>query len=101
MPGRYQLSLTPDEVRSLEHMRDHDPKPHRREKAAALLKVHAGEPVRQVAQHGLLKARQPHTVGRWLARFRERGAEGLDIASGRGRRPRFFPPQPPGGYPSR
>lgn len=100
MPERYQLTLSDEEVQRLESIRDHDPKPHRREKAAAILKVHAGESIRQVAQHGLLKSRRPHTVGRWLANFRQRGEAGLDVAAGRGRHRRFFPPQPPRSSPA-
>jgi transposase len=83
-------------VRRLESMRDRDPKAHRREKAAALLKVHAGHSIRQVAEKGLLKARRPHTVGEWVARYRQMGVAGLDVAAGRGRPARFSPPLAPG-----
>jgi transposase len=51
------LELTPRQRRLLTSVRDHHPKPHVREKAAALLKVADGWQIRDVAHFGLLRPR--------------------------------------------
>ncbi len=56
-----------------------------------MLKVAAGEPVRDVAQTGLLRPRQPDTVYDWLDRYRAAGVAGVTIRPGRGRKPAFSP----------
>jgi transposase len=84
------VCLTDDERQQLERMARLDPKPYRRERAAAILKVAAGEVAYQVAQHGLLRPRDPDTVYGWLDRFEQDGIAGLTIAPGRGRKPAFF-----------
>src|SRR5438270_244168 len=43
------LDLTPRQQKALVRVRDHDPKPHRREKAAAILNVADGGQLREVA----------------------------------------------------
>lgn len=84
--------LTADERAGLERMARTDPKPYRRERAVAILKVAAGAVAAQVARTGLLRPRDPDTVYGWLDRFEEHGLAGLTIAAGRGRKPAFFSP---------
>lgn len=90
----HRLALTPSQRRDLVALRDTAPKPHLRERAAALLKVADGAPAAQVARTGLLRPRQPDTVYRWLRRFRAEGVAGLRDRPGRGRRPAFSPSAP-------
>ena len=103
------LSLTSDQHAELVRLRDTAPKPHIRERAAALLKVAAGISAKQVARSGLLKARREETVAGWVHRYRDSGAAGLSIRPGHGRKPAFSPSPPhapgrhrrgPGGGPS-
>lgn len=72
-------------------MRDKDGKAYKRERAAAILKVAAGQSVRQVALHGLLQKRKPETVGNWLDRLEAEGISGLTIRDGRGRKAAYEP----------
>ncbi len=74
---RIELTLEPYQIKTLEHMRDHHPVPYLREKAAALLKVAAGETVEAVAQRGLLKPRKVATVRGWVKAYRDQGLGGL------------------------
>lgn len=66
-----ELTLTEPERDELQRIRDHDPRPYLREKAAALLKIAAGLCPHQVAHRGLLKHRQPRTVYRWLNHYQQ------------------------------
>lgn len=91
MPRILHLELTEAQRAELEAVRDHHARPYLREKAAALLKIAAGLPALQVAQHGLLKPREPDTVYRWLTRYTEAGVAGLSVRAGRGRKPAFSP----------
>ncbi len=93
MPKPLVLSLTPQQRTELEWMRDHDQHPYLRERAAALLKLAEGQSGLQVAQHGLLKVRDPDTVYSWYHRYQAQGLAGLHLRPGRGRKPAFFPPQ--------
>lgn len=93
-----QLALTEEHYRDLLDCREHHPKAYMREKAAAILKVAAGQSVRQVAAHGLLRSRQPKPVGRWIGRYLAEGRAGLLVRKGRGRQSAFFPSRPPGGH---
>jgi hypothetical protein len=86
-----ELHLTPAERTALEQLRDHAPQPYLRERAAALLKVADGTPASVVAEHGLLRRRQPMTLYEWLDRYAEAGLAGLKIRPGRGRKPAFSP----------
>jgi hypothetical protein len=63
---RRTLTLTGGERAELERVRDRDPRPYLREKAAALLKVADGMPALTVARSGLLKPRHPETILIWL-----------------------------------
>lgn len=80
------------ERQQLERMARSDPKPYRRERAAAILKVADGEVAYQVARRGLLRPRDPDTLYRWLDRFERDGIAGLSLSPGRGRKPAFSPP---------
>ena len=64
--NRRTLELPPTERSDLERIRNRDPRPYMRERAAALLKIADGLSVPWVARHGLLKAHHPDTVYRWL-----------------------------------
>lgn len=86
-----RIELSPEQQLTLEELRDHHPKPHLREKGAAILKVAAGQSMRQVALHGLLKERDPETLAEWLDRYEQHGIGGLFVQPGRGRPPAFSP----------
>ena len=77
MARRRTLTLAAGERRVLEDHRDHDPRPYVRERCAALLKIAAGMSPHAVAQHGLLKARDPDTVYGWLSAYQSAGLAGL------------------------
>jgi hypothetical protein len=85
------LALTETEEQELTRLRDQAPKPYLRERAAALLKVAAGQSAAAVARHGLLRPRKPDTIYTWLDRFLIDGIDGLTIQGGRGRKPAFSP----------
>ena len=89
---RREVHLTAEQREQLERVLRQDPKPYRRERAAAILQVADGKAALQVAIGGLLVRRDPDTVYGWLDRFEERGIAGLTIAAGRGRKPAAFPP---------
>ncbi len=72
------LTLKPKERDELAWHRDHDPKPYVRERAAALLKVADGMTPHAVAQHGLLKRRDPDTVYAWLTWYQAEGLAGIE-----------------------
>ena len=85
------LLLTEEQWDQLERMARSDPKPYKREKAAALLKIAAGATPAQVACSGLLLPRAEETIYRWMDRFECEGVASLDIKPGRGRKPAFSP----------
>ncbi len=87
-----ELQLSAEERAELEQMARTDPKPYRRERAAALLKIAAGQVAAAVARSGLLRPRDPDTIYSWLDRYAQDGIAGLTIAPGRGRKPAFFSP---------
>lgn len=93
MPKALILTLTPQQQQELEGVRDHDERPYLRERAAALLKLADGQSGLQVAQHGVLKVRDPDTIYSWYHRYQAEGLAGLLIRAGRGRKAAFFPPQ--------
>lgn len=74
---RISLELEPYQIKTLEHMRDRHPKPYLREKAAAILKVAAGEKVEDVAEKGLLKPRKVATVRGWIKAYQSAGLGSL------------------------
>ena len=91
MPGRIELVLSAEQRAELERIRDHDPLPYMRERAAALLKISDGQSGLAVAAHGLYKQRWEGTVYDWVRRYRAEGVKGLAIRPGRGRKPAFSP----------
>jgi hypothetical protein len=94
MCRRRRFVLTDRQRRALTRVRDRHPKPHLREKAAALLKVADGWDIQDVAAFGLLKPRSRDTVAAWPNRYQQRGLAGLKVRAGRGRKPAFFPRGP-------
>ena len=93
MPPQRIVELTETQRAELRELRDHAELAYLRERAAAILKVADGQSVRQVALRSLLRVRDPETVSRWLAQYQALGGEGLRIKAGRGRKPKYFPPQ--------
>jgi hypothetical protein len=91
MAAARTLVLSPEQRATLEAARDHHPKPYARERAAALLKVADGWPVRRVAALGLLREHREETVSDWLDRYESQGVAGLRVSAGRGRKPAFSP----------
>ena len=87
------LRLTGQSILDLESALSRDPKPYMRERASAILQIGQGCYIKEVAESGLLKRRDAHTVGEWVKRYRKLGIEGLKNQPGQGRKPSFFPPQ--------
>jgi hypothetical protein len=85
------IILSAAEREQLEQMVKSDPKAYRRERAAALLKIAAGQSAARVAREGLLRRRKPDTLYAWCDRFLEAGVAGLTICPGRGRKVTFPP----------
>lgn len=85
MPKRRYLSIDSEREAELKEWRDHHPKPYVRERAAALLKIAAGQSGHEVARRGLLKPRDPDTVYSWLKAYEEQGISSLLMSEGRGR----------------
>jgi transposase len=85
------LLLTEDQWDQLESIVRSDPKPYKRERAAALLKIAAGETPAQVASIGLLVPRAEDTIYRWMDRFESDVLASLDMNTGRGRKLAFPP----------
>jgi transposase len=86
-----EMKLSEEQMKELEAMRNHDRRAYLRERAAALLKIAAGQSGRGVALKGLLRSRYPDTVYRWVKRYQEQGIAGLEITPGAGRKPSFSP----------
>lgn len=91
MPKALSVALSDPQREMFEAMRDCHPKPHMRERAAALLKIAGGRAGYAVAEDGLLKPRKRDTVYTWVHRYEEQGLGGLYIRDGRGRKPAFSP----------
>ncbi len=91
MPKHRTLHLSEQQEEELRHYRDHDPRPYLRERAAALLKIAAGEKAAEVARRLLLRKHKPDTIYRWHDRYTHEGIKGLLIRKGRGRKPAFSP----------
>ena len=90
MPKRLSIELSEEERAQLERWSKNHRKPYLRERARAILRVAAGEPVYKIAQE--LRIRIHRTaVSEWVHRFQERRIEGLKIQPGRGRKPVFSP----------
>lgn len=91
MPGRKELKLSAAQQAELVKARNRHPKPYVRERAAAILKVAAGQSMRQVALQGLTKPHEPETVSGWIKRYLQEGVSGLLVRPGAGRKPVFSP----------
>lgn len=89
---QHTVQLSAEERHALERMREADPTPYRRERAAALLKIADGQSAARVARTGLYRRRKPDTLYRWLRRFAADRVAGLTMRPGRGRKPRASPP---------
>lgn len=94
MARQLAIMLSDEQRRELEHARDHHELSYMREKAAAILKIAAGQSGRNVALHGLLQRRRPDTVYDWVHRYQAEGLAGLLVQDGRGRKPAFSPSVP-------
>src|SRR5215471_14718097 len=88
---RRRVCLTAEQRGALLHVRDHDPLPYMRTKAAAILKVADGWPICRVAVIGLNKPYHEDTVRSWLNRYEQDGLAGLHVKEGRGSKPVFSP----------
>jgi hypothetical protein len=88
--ARRTIRLTEEQRQELLQLRDHDPRPYVRERAAAILKIAAGQSPHQVATSGLLKPRDPDTVYAWLGRYEAEGAAGLIAHPQGGSRGRYL-----------
>ncbi len=91
MAAKLKLELSEEQLLELEELRDHASKPYLRERAAAILKIAQGSSGRETALHGLLKPHWQDTIYEWVQRYRAKGKTGLEMKSGRGRKPAFFP----------
>lgn len=94
MAPRRTLKLSEEQRITLEEMRDKHPKAYLRQRAAALLKIAAGDSPNKVANFGLHKKIEVDQIYTWLDRYLAYGICGLYIRPGRGRKAAFFPPQP-------
>ena len=91
MARALRVELSETQQKELEAIRDHEPRAYLRERAAAILKISAGQSGREVAMHGLLRVRYPDAVYRWVKRYQQNGVKGLEIKPGAGRKPAFSP----------
>jgi hypothetical protein len=79
------LVLSEVERATLEQARDHHPLAYVRERAAALLRINAGQAAYHVAVTGLLKPRDPDTLYHWLNLYEQQGLAGLRLPRRTGR----------------
>ena len=91
MPKRIRVELNAAQVQELEAMRHQSEKPYLRERAAAVLKVAAGQTLSEVAETGLLIRHEPETVHAWIKAYLKDGLSAWAIQSGRGRKAAFSP----------
>ena len=85
------FDLNEADRKRLEFLRNRDPLPYVRERAAAISKFIDGMSVREIAEEGLLRRRAPRTIRRWIKNFRADREAGLLIRKGRGRKATFSP----------
>jgi hypothetical protein len=90
MRRRY-VTLSDEQQQELRHCRDHPDLPSMRMKTAAILKVAAGQTIKQVALTGLNKPTPEECVSEWINRSEQHGLTGLRVQAGRGRKASFFP----------
>jgi|SRR5579872_1241317 len=77
MVHRRHLELADEARDALVAVRDRDPHPQMRERAAALLKIADGMAPYAVAREGLLRPRDPDAVYGWLMLYETGGIAGL------------------------
>ena len=85
------VQWTSEQQEQLEKACRHHPKPHVREKCSALLKLAQGQTAQTIAEEALLTRHAQDTLTDWVKRFQQQGLEGLQVRSGRGRKPAFSP----------
>ncbi len=90
MRRRY-VTLSDEQEQELRHCRDHHELPYMRLKAAAILKVAAGQTIKQVALTGLNQPVTQECVSAWISRYEQEGLPGLRVQPGRGRKASFSP----------
>ena len=88
--ARRTICLTEEQRQELLRLRDRDPRPYVRERAAAILKIANGQSPHSVATTGLLRPRDPDTVYAWLDRYEAEGAAGLIAHPQGGSRGRYL-----------
>lgn len=71
------LQLTGAQRAELEALRARGQPAYLRERAAALLKVAAGNSATNVARHLLLRPHNPFIVREWVRRYQQEGTQGL------------------------
>lgn len=86
-----QIFLTDIQFSELESAVVRHPKSYMRERASAILKLHSGISGVDIASKGLLRKRRKNTVYDWINRYKSEGLTGLEIKTGRGRKPSFSP----------
>jgi len=89
---RREVRLTAEQRERVTWLVKQEPKPERRERAAAIVPVAAGKPAAPVAASGRLVQRDPDPVAGWLDRCEAPGVAGVTLAAGRGRTPTRCPP---------
>lgn len=94
MPSRLKLELSETQRVELRDVRDHNRLPYLRERAAAILKIAEGYSGRETALHRLNRPHWQDTIYEWVKRYQADGLKGLEIKSGRGRKPSFSPKAP-------
>lgn len=91
MAKAYQLEISSEQKTELTKAVKTHPKPYVRERASGILKVAAGNALRQVAYFQLLQRHAPETVKGWCTAYLAEGLDGLLVKEGRGRKPAFSP----------
>ena len=71
------LTLSAAQEQELTDLRDHTKHEYIRERCAALLKIASGRTAHWVAQHGLLRPRDPDTLYKWLDLYEAHGISAL------------------------
>ncbi len=94
MPASLKIELSETQRRELEDIRAHDRRPDLRERAAAILKIASVQSGLQVARNLLNRPHWQDTIYEWVKRYQAEGVKGLEIHSGRGRKPAFSPSVP-------
>jgi hypothetical protein len=91
MPKKLIPILSAEEVAELTKTCHYSTKAYLRERASAILKLAKLQTAQQIASAGLLRPRARQTVASWFHRFQSDGIKGLEIKTGRGRKPAFSP----------